>query len=110
MRLVEELQVRVVVIAGNHDSPQRLDFTSRLLAAQGLHVFGAWPQGVASVTIPDPEGEVEFYALPYADVRFIPGFGFFDAIWLGANAFLLLGAAAYFLRLGANGSSGEVRL
>lgn len=47
-------------------------------------------------------------ALPYADVRFIPGFGFLDAIWLGTNGLILVGAALYFVRRGR--ASGSVSL
>ena len=39
-RLVTDVGVPVVVIAGNHDSPDRLAFGSRLLAQRGLHVVG----------------------------------------------------------------------
>src|SRR3990170_3601924 len=37
-RLVLDLKVPVVIIAGNHDSPGRLNFGSRLLAGRRLYV------------------------------------------------------------------------
>lgn len=49
-------------------------------------------------------------ALPYADVRFIPGFGFFDALWLGANGLILIGAAMFFVRRGQSLGQGGVSL
>jgi exonuclease SbcD len=39
-RLVLGLRVPVVAIAGNHDSPERLSFGSRLLREAGLHLVG----------------------------------------------------------------------
>ena len=42
-RIVRGLGVPVVMIAGNHDSPTRLGFGSRLLAAEGLHIAGPPP-------------------------------------------------------------------
>lgn len=59
--------VPVVLIAGNHDSPDRLAFGSRLLAAQGLHVFGAAAGEIGWVPVRDAAGLVHVYAVPYAE-------------------------------------------
>jgi exonuclease SbcD len=66
-RLVRGLQVPVLIIAGNHDSPTRLAFASRLLEGQGLHVVGALPSTPRCIVIRDRHGPVYFYALPYAE-------------------------------------------
>ncbi|MBI4587115.1 MAG: exonuclease SbcCD subunit D [Planctomycetes bacterium] len=66
-RIVLGLKVPVILIAGNHDSPDRLGFASRLLAAQGLHVHGALPQAFAPLILEDRAGPVCFYPLPYAE-------------------------------------------
>src|SRR5262245_42318202 len=61
-RLVRGLQVPVVIIAGNHDSPLRLAFGSRLLASQGLHVVGAVASTPHRIVLHDQHGPVYFYA------------------------------------------------
>lgn len=66
-RLVLDLEVPVVMIAGNHDSPDRLGFGSRLLAPQRLHVFGSATAEPGRVTFRDEHGPVHVYALPYAE-------------------------------------------
>ena len=66
-RIVVEAGVPVVMIAGNHDSAQRLDFGARLLAARGLHVAGRTGPEAACVSLRDAHGEVRIYALPYAE-------------------------------------------
>jgi exonuclease SbcD len=66
-RLVLGVEVPVVLIAGNHDSPQRLGFCSRLLARNGLHVFGCLGGEVGAVTLEDKWGPVRLYALPYTE-------------------------------------------
>lgn len=66
-RIVVEADVPVVMIAGNHDSAQRLDFGARLLAARGLHVAGRTGPEAACVSLRDAHGEVRIYALPYAE-------------------------------------------
>jgi DNA repair protein SbcD/Mre11 len=57
-RLVLGLKVPVVLIAGNHDSPHRLGFGSRLFAGQRLHLFGSFSEEIAPVIIEDNAGPV----------------------------------------------------
>ncbi len=64
-RLVLDLRLPVVVIAGNHDSPRRLSFGSRLLAAQGLHVVGRPEARPYRVDLADDHGPVAVHALPF---------------------------------------------
>lgn len=65
--LVLELDTPVVAIAGNHDSPDRLDFGSRILRGQGLHVFSKLRAEPGLVTIEDEHGPVHIAGLPYAE-------------------------------------------
>ncbi|MFC4486212.1 exonuclease SbcCD subunit D [Tepidiphilus baoligensis] len=75
IRLLDETLTRIVVgegtpvllIAGNHDSPDRLGFGARLLAEAGLTVRGLATADVSPVLLRDPYGEVAFYPLPYAE-------------------------------------------
>jgi len=75
VRLLDETLTRIVVgertpvllIAGNHDSPDRLGFGARLLAEAGLTVRGLATADVSPVLLRDPYGEVAFYPLPYAE-------------------------------------------
>jgi len=66
-RVVVDLGVPVIAIAGNHDSPHRLQFGSRMFAGQGLHVAGALERELRAVTLGDEHGPVRFYAIPYAE-------------------------------------------
>ncbi|HEY7117216.1 MAG TPA: exonuclease SbcCD subunit D [Tepidisphaeraceae bacterium] len=66
-RLVIDLKIPVVLIAGNHDSPQRLNFGARLLANRRLYVTGNLPRNCPSVTFEDAHGPVHVYPLPYAE-------------------------------------------
>lgn len=62
-RVVRGLGVPVLLIAGNHDSPERLGFASGFLQAQGLHVAGPLTAEAEPVVI----GGAAFHLLPYAD-------------------------------------------
>lgn len=46
-------QLDIVIVAGNHDSPSRLDAPQPLLARLGVHVVGALPRNGAGA--PDPD-------------------------------------------------------
>jgi len=66
-RLVIELKTRVVLIAGNHDSPERLGFGTRLLSQSGLHVAGRLGLDPVWTSPTDAHGPVNICAIPYAD-------------------------------------------
>jgi DNA repair protein SbcD/Mre11 len=57
----------VVMSSGNHDSPRRLGFGSRLLATAGLHVRTDPARAAEPVLLADAHGEVAFYPLPYLE-------------------------------------------
>ena len=62
-RIVRGLGVPVLLIAGNHDSPERLGFASGFLGTQGLHVAGPLDAEAGPVRV----GNAAFHLLPYAD-------------------------------------------
>jgi len=65
-RLLLDCRVPVVLIPGNHDSPERLTFGSRLLRAGNLHLFKHFsPTNV--VTFADAHGPVDIYSVPFAE-------------------------------------------
>lgn len=64
--IVLGLGVPVVMIAGNHDSGERLGFGAKLLAGQGLHVAGQAGSPL-KLRLSDPHGEVDLFTLPYAE-------------------------------------------
>lgn len=66
-RLAMEAKVPVILIAGNHDSPERVGFGSKLLAKQGLHVVGRLEVTTPPVILTDTFGEVYFMPFTYAE-------------------------------------------
>ncbi len=65
--LVNDLDTPVLLIAGNHDSPDRLDFGARILREQGLHVVSKPRPDPGVVTIEDEHGPVHIVGLPYTE-------------------------------------------
>ena len=62
-----DLGIQVLLVPGNHDSPQRLAFGRELLARSGLHIAPplAAPGSLTRVTLEDQHGPVDFWLLPY---------------------------------------------
>ena len=65
--ICHELKVPLIMIAGNHDGPQRLAFASRQLAEAGLFVAGPLRRDLQPVILQNDGTEVAFYPLPYAE-------------------------------------------
>lgn len=65
--IVLELGIPVLAIAGNHDSPSRLDFGSRLMEKNGYHIVGQLTENIKPVILHDEYGEVHFHLIPYCD-------------------------------------------
>ena len=59
------LHIHIFVISGNHDSPERIAFGSRLLEETGIHLSPGYGGSVESVTLEDAFGPVDFYLLPF---------------------------------------------
>jgi exonuclease SbcD len=66
-RLVLDLATPVVLIAGNHDSPDRLAFGSRIMENEGLRIVGPFTAEARPVVLEDDAGPVHVYAVPYAE-------------------------------------------
>lgn len=60
-----ERKLPVLIISGNHDSPERLAFASRLLQQSNIHISPVYDGEIAPVTLTDVEGEVDFWLLPF---------------------------------------------
>lgn len=62
----------VLVISGNHDSPERISFGGRVMAAGGVYIAPVYNGRIEPVVLSDEFGEVNFYLLPFvkpANVR-----------------------------------------
>lgn len=57
--------IPVFLISGNHDSPERLSFGSRLMEHRGIHIAPVYPGSVSPVSLSDSYGEVRLWLLPF---------------------------------------------
>ncbi len=55
----------VFAISGNHDSPERIAFASRIMDDSGIHLSPVYDGRTDPITLPDEYGLVSFYMLPF---------------------------------------------
>lgn len=66
-RLVLDLQLPVIMIAGNHDNPDRLNFGQALFASRQLYIVGPVSATAAPICLEDAYGPVYFAPMTYCE-------------------------------------------
>lgn len=57
--------LKVFVISGNHDSPERIAFGGRLMNRSGIYMSPTYAGQVMPITLSDEYGEVDVFMLPF---------------------------------------------
>lgn len=70
-----KLKTEVFVISGNHDSPERIAFGSRLMDVSGIHMSPVYSGTVAPFSLNDEYGTVNIYMLPFLKPANVRRFG-----------------------------------
>lgn len=55
----------ILIISGNHDSPERLSFGSRIMNECGIHISRTYSGADEPVVLSDDNGTVNFWLLPF---------------------------------------------
>lgn len=55
----------IFIISGNHDSPERISFASRIMQTSRIYLSPVYDGTIRPVILPDGETEVAFYMLPF---------------------------------------------
>jgi exonuclease SbcD len=66
-KIVLDLQTPILAIAGNHDSPSRLHFGSKIMQKNGLHIVGQFKKNPEPIILEDEFGEIHFHLIPYCE-------------------------------------------
>lgn len=59
------MEIPVIMISGNHDSPERVAFADRILEKRGLYIAGNYCEPLKTVTLEDEYGPVTFVCMPF---------------------------------------------
>ena len=57
--------LQVFIISGNHDSPERIAFGSRIMSEGGIHLSPVYDGNIQPFTMSDENGSVNIYMLPF---------------------------------------------
>lgn len=57
--------LKVFIISGNHDSPERIAFGGRLMGKSGIYLSPVFDGNVEPITLEDEFGSLNFYMLPF---------------------------------------------
>lgn len=63
--------VRVLIISGNHDSDERLNFGSRIFRDSGVYIAGKYEGTLPCVKLADAFGTVNFWLLPFVKASLV---------------------------------------
>ena len=63
--LIKELKIKVFMIAGNHDSKERLNFGSKIFENDGLYICANYEGTLKKVQLEDEFGKINIYMFPY---------------------------------------------
>jgi exonuclease SbcD len=58
-------ELKVLVISGNHDSPERIAFGSRLMNHSGVYMSPVYDGNIEAISLDDEYGSVDFFLLPF---------------------------------------------
>lgn len=66
-KILIDNKVKILAIAGNHDSAERVSFGSEILRKQGLYISGVIEEDIEKISFNDENQKVNFYLIPYVD-------------------------------------------
>ena len=68
-------EIPILIISGNHDSPDRLKYASEILKRHHIYLAGNVPERpeehIEKVTLHDAYGEMDFYLLPFMKPAYV---------------------------------------
>lgn len=66
-KILIDNDIKILAIAGNHDSAERVSFGSEILKKQGLYISGVIEDDIEKISFNDEKQKVNFYLIPYVD-------------------------------------------
>lgn len=66
-----QARIKLFIISGNHDSPERISFGEEIFRKQSVYMTGAWQGKLSQVTLADEYGEVTFILMPFVKAQYL---------------------------------------
>ncbi len=77
---LETRDVKVFIISGNHDSPDRLQFAKDILSKSDVYIAGSFDGHLDKVTMEDEYGKVNVYMLPFIKPSSVANFYKYEVV------------------------------
>ena len=71
---LESRNIKVFIISGNHDSPERIQFASKILEKNDIHIAGTFEGKLECVKLEDELGPINIYMLPFIKPSIVSNF------------------------------------
>lgn len=62
---LSKLGLKVFIVSGNHDSPERIAFASRIISESGIYLSPVYDGHIEKITVNDEFGPLNVYLLPF---------------------------------------------
>lgn len=63
--MLQRANVKVLMVSGNHDSADRLDFGSKIFENSGIYISGKFDGMVKKIELEDEYGKINFWLMPF---------------------------------------------
>lgn len=71
---LESRNIKVFIISGNHDSPERIQFANKVLAKNDIYIVGTFEGKMKKVKLEDEFGPINIYMLPFIKPSIVANF------------------------------------
>lgn len=71
---LESRNIKVFIISGNHDSPERIQFANKILEKNDIHIAGTFEGKLECVELEDELGPINIYMLPFIKPSIVANF------------------------------------
>lgn len=79
---------KVVIISGNHDSGERLQFGKEIMEQKEIYIAGTFQGKLEQITVNDEWGEVIIYMLPFVKLSVMRKYGKFESLETAIQNFI----------------------
>lgn len=62
---LEKRDIALIIISGNHDSPERISFAQKILANRRVYISGTFSGTMEKIEFEDEYGKINFFLLPF---------------------------------------------
>lgn len=71
---LEKRKIKIFIVSGNHDSPERLNFCKEILGKNDIYIAGTFNGTLEKIKLEDEYGTLNIYLMPYIRPSFVSNY------------------------------------